>query len=325
MFFSKKLFVTIFILSCLSTFQVHANNQNKAKAYYFSAEDSFNGKNYNEAIKYLKKVEALLGTSNSRISALKIKILFEQKNYYAAQKEMDNFYNFDATTELSREMSRYIIKIDKGIEDKIKKDNELRKAKQLAVINKKNKDKLRNEKLELHRKVDVKADASFKRLKSSLSLLSNPSFSFYNVYRDCVPRFVNFDEDKKDPPRCFFLEKFKQHNVTKINSDSCKVKFSWKGEIRKCKYDGQSFDQCKRYSRVKLKTAIHDLKNIKIRYKLQKDFGEATGVINFKHKKNSELGPEIGNNMDLNIITLSDYKNFTANYKSHRKICQSYD
>ncbi len=103
-------------LGPLNTVHASSNKQNQAKAYYFAAEESYENKNYDAAMKSIKKVEKLLGKSNVTLSALRVKVLFGQRKYKDAKMELNLFYEYNSKKALAKEMASYIIKIDEEIE-----------------------------------------------------------------------------------------------------------------------------------------------------------------------------------------------------------------
>lgn len=108
--------------------QTSKNNQ--AKAYYFAAEESYKNKKYNDALVALEKVESLLGNSNAVLSALKVKVYYEQKEFIKAKNEIGVFFSFKASEALTREISSYLIDVDKGIV----KEKELLANKQVIKV-----------------------------------------------------------------------------------------------------------------------------------------------------------------------------------------------
>ena len=67
------------VLSFVSlSLHAQSSKDNKAKAYYFVALEAFEAKQYDEVLASIKNVEDLLGSSNARLSALKVKTYFEQ-------------------------------------------------------------------------------------------------------------------------------------------------------------------------------------------------------------------------------------------------------
>lgn len=113
----KKFNLTLLLLSIVWAFPSNAqtSKNNQAKAYYFAAEASYKNKEFNDALLALEKVESLLGKSNAVLSALKVKVYFEQKEFAKAKNEIGVFFGFKASDILTREISSYLIDVDKGL------------------------------------------------------------------------------------------------------------------------------------------------------------------------------------------------------------------
>lgn len=90
----KKFNITLLLLSIIWMLPSHAqtSKNNQAKAYYFAAEESYKNKKYNDALVALEKVESLLGNSNAVLSALKVKVYYEQKEFIKAKNEIGVFF-----------------------------------------------------------------------------------------------------------------------------------------------------------------------------------------------------------------------------------------
>jgi len=252
---SKVVCLTLLILCCLGTSPAYANNQNKAKAYYFSAEDSFNEKNYDDAIKSLKKVEGLLGNSNSTVSALKIKILFAQGKLNAAKEELNNFYSYDATTELSRDMSRYLTKIDKGIEKKIKQDKAARRAMKLAA-ERKRKEAIANKQAVKSKSVQLINLINSQRIgKDDSVIIQKPRASFSTGYKKVY-----------DDVELWASYQFKQ--VASYENGYCTLKTSKTSsfETDKLVHDGDDWGKTK----ISAKPTFRKYKNKIIRSEIKK-------------------------------------------------------
>ena len=99
-----------------------SSQNDQAKAYYMAAEEAFLNKQYNDALTAIEKVESLLGKSNARLSALKVKTHFEQEKFIEAKAEIDVFFGFKAKDVLAREISLYLMKVDNGIEKQKRKE-----------------------------------------------------------------------------------------------------------------------------------------------------------------------------------------------------------
>ncbi|WP_051219849.1 SUMF1/EgtB/PvdO family nonheme iron enzyme [Rheinheimera baltica] len=108
----------ISILLSLAPLSLHAQSSkdNQAKAYYFVALEAFEAKQYDEVLASIKNVEDLLGSSNARLSALKVKTYFEQNKLDKAKAELDRFFSYQSSDEQGREMASYLRKINSAIE-----------------------------------------------------------------------------------------------------------------------------------------------------------------------------------------------------------------
>ena len=94
--------------------QAQSSKDNQAKAYYFVALEAFEAKQYDEVLASIKNVEDLLGSSNARLSALKVKTYFEQNKLDKAKTELDRFFSFPSSDEQGREMATYLRNINSG-------------------------------------------------------------------------------------------------------------------------------------------------------------------------------------------------------------------
>lgn len=95
------------------TLQANAqSNQEKAKAYYFSAVEQYDNRNYSKAIEYCQQVEDLLGSTNARVEALRLKSYFDKGNTKLAKESLDVFLTLEADDDLLKEISPYIVKIE---------------------------------------------------------------------------------------------------------------------------------------------------------------------------------------------------------------------
>lgn len=104
-----------FVLLGASPVAAQDANANKAKAYYFQAEKAFGKGSYESALSSLSQTEKLLGSSNSRTTALKVKIYYAQGEYQRAKTTLDRFYGLKSSDSLAQEMSDYIVKVDEKI------------------------------------------------------------------------------------------------------------------------------------------------------------------------------------------------------------------
>lgn len=104
----------ILILLLFSGFlQSYAQNSNdKAKAYYFNAEEQYQNKNYNKAIEYCEEVEKLLGNTNACVEALRVKSYYHSGQIEKAKKSLDDFLSLGADESLLKEVAPYTAKIE---------------------------------------------------------------------------------------------------------------------------------------------------------------------------------------------------------------------
>jgi len=117
------LLLPLIMLSHLSFAQSSKNNQ--MKAYFYAAQGAYENQQYDDALTAIDKVESLLGNTNAQLSALKVKTYFKKNQFIKAKAEMDVFFGFTTTEVLAREVSSYLIQIDKGIkEEKVQLEKE---------------------------------------------------------------------------------------------------------------------------------------------------------------------------------------------------------
>ncbi|MFT7559761.1 MAG: TPR repeat protein [Flavobacteriales bacterium] len=113
-----SLIFMIFVLNLGFTSMAQAQSQDEklARAYYFESERAVNIESYSDALLAINKAEELLGKGNASTTAIKVKIYFGQQKYNLAKQALNKFYTYEAGDKLSREMSTYLIRIDKKVE-----------------------------------------------------------------------------------------------------------------------------------------------------------------------------------------------------------------
>lgn len=87
--------------------QGQSSNENKAKAYYFSAQEYLEAKDYVNALNFLQSAENMLGQSNARIEALRAKTLHQKGDIEGAKRSLDRFFNYSPNASLTKEMAGY--------------------------------------------------------------------------------------------------------------------------------------------------------------------------------------------------------------------------
>ena len=92
--------------------QGQSSNENKAKAYFFSAQEYFEAKDYVNALNFLQSAENMLGKSNARIEALRAKTLHQKGDIEGAKRSLDRFFNYSPNASLTKEMAGYAREIE---------------------------------------------------------------------------------------------------------------------------------------------------------------------------------------------------------------------
>ncbi|MCG8378053.1 MAG: ankyrin repeat domain-containing protein [Proteobacteria bacterium] len=92
-----------------------ANANKKAQAYYLAAEDAYSNQQYDSALNGIDKAEALLGKSNAVLEGLRVKVLFELKDYKNAKQALDKFYTYKASAELEKDIAPYLLQVDEAL------------------------------------------------------------------------------------------------------------------------------------------------------------------------------------------------------------------
>src|SRR5690554_1768915 len=119
----------IFLLLLIFALSINAQNENeRAKAYYFAAEEQYSSRNYSKVIEYCGQIEELLGGTNARIEALRLKSYYNNGNTQRAKESLDLFLSLNADESLLKEMALYITKIEDAEKERIRKEKEVNEA-----------------------------------------------------------------------------------------------------------------------------------------------------------------------------------------------------
>lgn len=140
---------------------IHAQSTQQAKAYYFLSETAYQEGNYRDAYEHLKKAEELRGATDEVFLALEVKILTKQKKYTAARRALNQFYSYDPSTELQREMAPFLATIDREIAVE---------KRRLAKANAEREARLQRERNERRAEAKRKADIEARRVAAQESL-----------------------------------------------------------------------------------------------------------------------------------------------------------
>ena len=93
------------------------SSQDRAQALYFESEAALAAGQLDRAEQYRAQAVSLLGSSNAKLAALEVKILFAQKRYLDAREGLDRFYRSDPGPNLIREMAPFVVKIEEKLEE----------------------------------------------------------------------------------------------------------------------------------------------------------------------------------------------------------------
>jgi len=129
-----KTYITITLLLVFTLNLQAQTNQDKAKAYFKQATTQFSQNQYADCITTLDKVEDLLGASNARVSSLKTKAYFNNKQYFKAKEELNLFFKYKSAENLKNEMLDYIVKIDTAVEKEQKAREAREEQERLATV-----------------------------------------------------------------------------------------------------------------------------------------------------------------------------------------------
>src|SRR5690554_2466647 len=113
----------LFVLFVMSFQQVQSqSNEERAKAYYFQAEEAFTKKEYDKAINYCDQVVEILGSSNALVEVLYVKSYYAQNKIAKAKEALHSFSNFSPDASLSKEIAPYIVKIEEAEKEQLRRE-----------------------------------------------------------------------------------------------------------------------------------------------------------------------------------------------------------
>lgn len=108
--------VFLLVVLCSAQALKAQSTADRAKAYYFEAATAFEKSDYNKVINYCQQVEDILGGSNARVEALRIKSYYELGETTKAQQALKSFYTYSTDENLTQEVAGYIVKIEEKAE-----------------------------------------------------------------------------------------------------------------------------------------------------------------------------------------------------------------
>ena len=137
----KYIFAGLLALAPLATMTVLApsayaqtTDERRAQALYFESEAALADGQLDRAEQFRARAVSLLGSSNAKLAALEVRILFAQKRYLDAKETLDQFYRYDPGPNLIRDMAPYLVEIEEELEK--------RRLAKLALVERERKRKL---------------------------------------------------------------------------------------------------------------------------------------------------------------------------------------
>lgn len=133
----KKILFSIIVLSiCFSGHSQIQNDNVKAKIYYQEALKLYNQANFSESLKYINQAEEALGSTNARILALKVNVLYSQGSFTTAKQAADRYINYYMKT-ASAELNNSVTNIYVNIDEAAKEENKRRQIQEKRKKNEK--------------------------------------------------------------------------------------------------------------------------------------------------------------------------------------------
>lgn len=132
----RILIVSLFLF--ISQVSESQSNEDRAKAYFNQAKNSYDKEDYKATIKYLDKVREYLGKSTPVSLNLRFKSYYQLKDYESAQKSLSDFFenSKNASKTLMDEANDYLVKIDEAIEKESERKKEVFRNKQAEIMKK---------------------------------------------------------------------------------------------------------------------------------------------------------------------------------------------
>ncbi len=111
--------IILLVYLLISTFSFAQQNEAKSKAFYFSAQDAFKSKKYDDALSLLEKSEEAGGASNAYIEALKAKCYAGKKDWVQTKQALELCYTYNPADDVLKDLSPIILKADTEYEKAI--------------------------------------------------------------------------------------------------------------------------------------------------------------------------------------------------------------
>lgn len=129
----KKKILTLLLL-LVSFLSYSQQNEAKSKAFFFSAQDAFKSKKYDDALNLLDKSIEAGGASNAYIEALKAKCYAGKKDWVNTKQALEVCYTYNPGDEVLMDLSPIILQADTEYEKAIKAEQDRILAEQQAEM-----------------------------------------------------------------------------------------------------------------------------------------------------------------------------------------------
>ncbi|WP_417873093.1 hypothetical protein [Xanthomarina gelatinilytica] len=112
------------VIFLLPFFSIAQQNEAKSKAFYFSAQDAFKSKKYDDALNLLDKSIEAGGASNAYIEALKAKCYAGKKDWVNTKQALEVCYMYSPGDDVLKDLSPIILQADTEYEKAIKAEQD---------------------------------------------------------------------------------------------------------------------------------------------------------------------------------------------------------
>jgi|SRR5690554_8107673 len=122
----------LLLMFILLAHQMHSQDQ-QAKAYFFTAVDQYKSGNYHQALSYCQKAEEIIGKTNARIEAVRVKSYYASDDIIKAKASLETFLTLKTDEQLLKDIAPYIAKIEEAEkEEKRRQELAAKKAEEKA-------------------------------------------------------------------------------------------------------------------------------------------------------------------------------------------------
>ncbi|RIV84670.1 tetratricopeptide repeat protein [Aurantiacibacter zhengii] len=102
-----KILIAIFAMLAITTSaKAQSAQDNRARAQYLAAEASYDRGDYEAALRSEEQAREILGQDNALLAAMRVRIYSRQGWVFSARDALEQFYQYDASPELLREIGQ---------------------------------------------------------------------------------------------------------------------------------------------------------------------------------------------------------------------------